>query len=196
MPIPNNCAVCTTTWTVTGSTRPQTITCAITNSSAATAQDIDDVWYAHMFGQTYSIFKAGEMSNAYTLTQTSTTLNRLGLFTQAVTTRAGVGTVANSPPPPQVCVNVKKVTGLSNKKYRGRFFAPAGWVDEGNINVAGHLDSGTVTALQALATATFTHLAAAGMQPVLLHNDATPATTINAWTVQGNTATLRHRKPR
>lgn len=87
----------------------------------------------------------------------------------------GPGLDTDSVPPPNVAMIVAKVTGLSGRRNRGRFFLPA-YVDETNVDNRGRIDNTSINAAQTILDAWMADLEAitvgsvAATNMVVLHS--------------------------
>lgn len=105
-----------------------------------------------------------------------------------------VGTAAAATLTPNVAILWNKTTALGGRRNRGRAFIPPYAPGEGSVDSLGVINSGVVTATQALYDTFFAALVTAEFTPVLFHQSApfTP-TPITAFTMQPLVATQRRR---
>lgn len=188
----------TLSWTMEASDRVQTITCGATNTSSATAADLLSLWDLATWNNSGVPFRPSNLGDGYTIARSTCTLNRGGIITNAETLPGTVGTSSTPVPSPRVVGNVKKVTGRSNRKYRGRFFMPAGYLTESAVHENGSLDSGLLSDLNGDLSTMYTAMATAGsIPPHILHLKTDEvATLVNSFELQPFVATVRHRQPR
>lgn len=108
------------------------------------------------------------------------------------------GSVTDSCVPSNCALLVQKNTALGGRRYRGRFFAPPSFLNEGAVDQSGNIVPANVTALQAQWEAVRSGMVADQMEPVLFHQGASaPAPTpITSFTVQAQIATQRRRMRR
>jgi len=134
------------------------------------------------------------LSDQYTQEGTYVLLSIGGVEQSAFDPDGGAGAVAGAPPSPAISVGVKKQTSYAGKKYRGRFYLPAGYLTEAGIDAAGVIDSSKVSALQGGMDDVRTGMNSLGYPMYLLHSDATAPTPVNALLVRPNVRTQRRRQ--
>jgi len=188
----------TYTWGLTGSDRDQTITCGATNTSGATAADLLDLWQLATEGATDRPFHPDNLHEDYFRKRLAITLNRSGTITSAELVGTVLGTISGSGTYAQVCVNVQKVTGLTNRRYRGRMFPTGGLVARADINESGVIASTPLGILQTNFDNMYADMAGAFfIPPAVLHlKTSEAATPVSSFKVHDSCATIRHRKPR
>jgi len=117
-----------------------------------------------------------------------------GVMQSAFGTVNNPGAVAGAPPSPAIAVGIKKETSYAGKKYRGRFYLPAGFLLEGHISAGGIIDAADVTDIQTQIDNVKADMNAGGYPMYLLHNDATAPTPIDAVIVRSAVRTQRRRQ--
>lgn len=105
------------------------------------------------------------------------------------------GTVTQTPDSPQASLLVRKSTGLAGRKFRGRMYPPA-QVYVNTYDTGGTMTGGTQTEYQAAYSSFLGELEANAGLMMLLHNDSTPPTQVQALIVDPNVATQRRRTGR
>jgi len=132
----------------------------------------------------------------YTFVRTTCTLRVGGDLTVGESLQNSVGTASSGNPLPSNCAFlVKKETGFSSRKLRGRFFMPPFNIGEGDVDHNGVIAGASVTAVQTRLTAFLTALLADSSveRAVVLHGDATDPTTVAGLVLQPKIATQRNR---
>lgn len=81
-----------------------------------------------------------------------------------------VGTLTISTPPSNCAVLVKKQSGVSGRRNRGRMYLPLFNLATSNVDSLGQITPGSVTSRQASWTAFHVAVTASGMPPYILHN--------------------------
>lgn len=156
--------------------------------AASVAQDVNvatstSAWWTSAAASTQYSFESIE----------ATFMDSTGPIT-AIAAVNDVGTTVVATPPSNWCVLVRKTTAFGGRTNRGRIYQPPAQVGEGNVDATGTMLTAQVTALQTRWDDFFTDLAAASLNPVLLHTDpAETPTPILAFTVQALGATQRRR---
>lgn len=108
------------------------------------------------------------------------------------------GSVTDSCVPSNCALLVAKNTALGGRRFRGRFFAPPSFLNEGAVDQSGNIVAANVTALQTQWDAVRSGMVAVQLEPMLFHQGASaPAPTpITSFTVQSQIATQRRRMRR
>lgn len=107
-------------------------------------------------------------------------------------TLAAPGLAGGTPPPPQVCTLIQKVSGLAGRKNRGRMYLPA--VDEGQIGTDGIYLAATLGPLQTFATQFLADLSSSSIPMAILHTSpADTPTPVSSLNVSAKVATQRRR---
>lgn len=88
---------------------------------------------------------------------------------------------------------VRKVTGLSGRKNTGRWYLPAGYLNESQVSPAGVIDGADYTSLQDRIDEFLTNLGTADLVPTVLHSDGSPSTPITSMVLDTQIATQRRR---
>lgn len=92
---------------------------------------------------------------------------------------------------PQNALLVNKLTNFGGRKGRGRLFLPG--ITEGTADESGVIAGGTVAIYQAGFDGFLADMISGGVQPKLLHNDATTPYDITSFAVQSLMATIKAR---
>lgn len=106
--------------------------------------------------------------------------------------QSSAGTIADTPPPPQVATLLRKVTGFAGRQNRGRMYLPA--ISEVSILDTGLWNPVAFADLQSKADGFNQGLAAANVPMYVLHNDpADPPRQVASLEVSQKVATQRRR---
>lgn len=106
------------------------------------------------------------------------------------------GTAGGNAASPQVCALFKKTTGLRGKRFQGRAYIPAGYLDDDDIGISGLIGEPKFTDLQELIDGVLGDIAAAvgPGQIVLFHTHADDAPSpIVGFSLEQTVATQRRR---
>jgi hypothetical protein len=105
-----------------------------------------------------------------------------------------VGTnAAVTQPPPQVAVLVQKRSGLGGRANRGRFYVPAVWIAEADIDNLGNLTTTVFNATQAQWNSFLVNQDTDGYGVWVLHSGFGAPAQVTALNVQRKVATQRRR---
>jgi len=159
-----------------------------------TATEIaDDVYGAAIAGS--SICEAGAMMDDYRFlgvkcAKGTSTGDILGQVLATIT-----GSVSDSCPPSNCALLIHKSTALGGRRYRGRFFAPMAWINEGAVDSVGVVTGSTISSAISRWNEFYDNVLAAELTPVLFHQGAgAPVpTAITGFQVQSQLATQRRR---
>lgn len=190
--IPVQFGIARWSFSLSGDPEPMVFTCGVEGATGVTTQAVSDVCYNAYVGA----FPVGSTDNAYTFNGTSVSFHQPGGMQVATTGPARVGTNSSANPPPNNCaLLVKKVTGFSDRKQRGRFYLPNAYVDEASIDRRGFVVAGSVTTVQGWLNTFFTTLTGGPtvISARILHSDATSPTVISSLQLQSQMATQRRR---
>lgn len=106
------------------------------------------------------------------------------------------GTRSGSPPPSNCAFFARKNTGNAGRKFKGRFYWPAGYLTASGISPTGVIPaSPDLATLQTALTNFLAALTTAQILPVIVHGDdgETPPTVITSFLAQQTIATQRRR---
>jgi hypothetical protein len=105
------------------------------------------------------------------------------------------GSVTDNVPPSNCAVIIKKNTALGGRRYRGRFFLPSIFLNEGAVDPAGNISSSPVGTMQTQWDTFHAALLSNDWEPALFHQGAgAPVpTAISSFTVQSLIGTQRRR---
>jgi hypothetical protein len=132
-------------------------------------------------------------SNSLTLRETRAEWNDGGTMFTAEKSSGQTGELTDGVLPQNCALLVRKNTGLSGRKFRGRNYWPL-VLSEANVNNAGVIDPGNVSDLQDIFDAMYTDINdVTNVSTALLHSDATDPTFITGFSVQNTIATQRRR---
>lgn len=109
----------------------------------------------------------------------------------AVVSVANPGGVSQDQLSPNTSVLIHKQTASGGRKNRGRMFVPG--IGETSVDGSGAIAAGVRTTWEGAMEDLYDGLVAGGLQPVVLHGDATTPTVITSLAVDGRTATQRRR---
>lgn len=187
--IPNNHAIVTQYWTLSGRANPYAVVYGVENDGGDDADilaaDQRGIWLTTMS-------PANQLRVGYSLAGCRVLLRTTGgvLLTGEVdTVTAGTASVANAPPP-NVAILVTKRTGLAGPTHRGRFYLPAGLANEGEIDQAGIISDAT---LQTRANSLLAAFTSSVTPLVILHSTAEAPTPVTSLLVRSLLATQRRR---
>lgn len=110
-------------------------------------------------------------------------------------THTTAGTRTTSPPPSNCALFVRKTSGAVGRRYKGRFYFPAGFLKADDVSPTGAIEpSSALPTLQTRMAATYTALVEVPAPPVINHSIApfTP-TPVISFAVQPVIATQRRR---
>jgi len=187
MVIPELFAHISILWAGSGLPRGAATTFGVANvtdqTAAQVASDVADAWTASTL-----------MGNLSSLIQTTTVRVKLGPnndgpFTDG--TMSIFGGAATTVASPQVAYLCKKTTGFGGRRSRGRFFLPG--VLEANVDAAGVVTSGVVSAINTDLAALLAELSSRDVPMVLLHDDPGVPYAVTSLVCDGRVATQRRR---
>lgn len=144
-----------------------------------------DAWGGHMAG--------GALGSTYTITAyVSENVDAIDEIIVAV-----VGTDTAAHVSSNVSVIAKKTSAFRGRSKRGRMYLPGGYLPENQVDSGGNIDDGQVSDIQDNLDAVLTDMVAAGYEPVLFHDEASPdsanPTTLSAIRVEPMVGTQRRR---
>jgi hypothetical protein len=190
--IPSGYTLNTLTFAVTGSLIPQTITCLTTSVPfGSVATDLSE-WETSML-DTGKPFESASLADMYTVIASSSLKNAGGVLTSAVNALSLPGTGTWEPPSSNTPCIIAKRTALAGPSHRGRMFAPAGILDDGNVNANGIINAGYLAVVQGNFNAAFTRMVTVGLQPVIGHGASPTPTACTSFTVTPLVGTFRRR---
>jgi hypothetical protein len=163
-------------WSLLGD--PQPIVCTFGMSGEVTGPDLENIcddWLA--------VFPATTMSSSYTFMGASSTTGPSGSGEQYDAARSVIGSVGTSPPASNSALGVRKNTSRGGRKGKGRWFLPAGYLVESDIDALGNISAAVVNGLQTKIN-TFGNTIVSDGPMVLLHADPSESPTpVNSMTV-------------
>lgn len=194
--IPLGFHIWSATFTVTGSTHNNVITCGGRNAGFLTAASINTAWRSGMAG-TGAPLLPGAIPTGWTWVESKVLANIGGLLYTDVNTTIVAGAGASTPPPMNTALIVKKECGISGRPYQARFFAPPA-IQESTVDAAGQLTGPSLSAIQSFWTAGYNNLQTLLLDPVIIHDPALGLipTKITAFTVKGRLGTIGRRMRR
>lgn len=188
--LPNGYLTATLIWDHAGDPDPYTVTLAATDDTThnATSQAvaISGLWTA-------GFSAAANMTVGYTFRGVDVKLMRAGVETEGLATVNVAGTYAVGAAPQNVALLVKKNTGLTGRKNRGRAYLPPCYVDEGGINDNGIILAATLTTLNTRLATFYTAMIANLNSLVILHSDGSTPTGLASFVLEAQVATQRRR---
>ncbi len=179
MIIPGSHGVARLKWQAAGDPDPHMITIGLNHDNTVStdpsgiAADVRDAWASSV--------PINALSNLYTFLGVDVTLGPVpgdGPTGGAIANTVGTST---APVLPSNCsLLVAKITALGGRKFRGRFYMPAGFLAEVNVGHDGAIVSATLTGFQGYMDAFVAALVAKPsiVGPVLLHGETTPPSTV------------------
>lgn len=184
---------------LTGDPEEQSVTFDFYDPNAVpiTPDQLAQVIYTAWVG-TGKMFVPANVSNTLTAVRVDLVVWREEDVPQKIGTYSAntAGTRSSSPPPSNCAFFVRKYTGNAGRKYKGRFYWPAGYMVGADISAVGSITASPgLATLQTQLNNFFTALDTAGITPVIVHNDnnATPPTPITSFIGQQIIATQRRR---
>lgn len=191
--IPNGYSLATLTFGVTGGTRVYQTTLGVLPQISLTAAQQNAALRSGMTSTGFAA-NAANIFVGFSLNETKILYRNLGgILISDIDTTPVIGTKTGSALPVNTSVIVRKVTSFAGKKYRGRLLYPPVFWDESAVNSTGNNVGGTFASYQTIWNNTYTALVGAGLQPVLLHSDSTPPTTINSFSLVNRIGTIGKR---
>ena len=184
------------TFTCTGSTHNNVVTCAGKNAGYLTAPSINTVWRT-AFTSSGRPFNAAAIAAGWSMVETKTLANIGGILYTDINSTVINGSGVSSPPPMNTAILVRKDTGFSGRPYQARLFSPP-FVLEANVDAAGGIAGGNLTTLQAIWLAAYNDLQTALLDPCIIHAPSTGLipTKISGFTVKGRLGTIGRRMRR
>lgn len=134
------------------------------------------------------------LSNEYTFVGAYVIINIGGVEQAAQFDVNEAGTRSSAVPSPACALCVKKQTSYAGKRYRGRFFLPAGWLTEAELSPAGVIDTSWLTPIQGFCDDLLTAMSGDGYPMYLLHTDGGTPTPVNALLARNKVRTQRRRQ--
>jgi len=197
MGLKNNEAICSVTWTPNEGGPPLTITMGVTNSAGgADAATLNTVWQDSIMDDPDGLLHPSRCDSSYTFANFKCLRMVGGVMTSDEIIDTTPGTLDAVSVPVTCCINVKKVTGLAARKYRGRVFVPSAYLTNDNVIESGQLVVDAITDFQTASGVWYNAMAVLGsIQPAILHlKTAEAATPVTGFHIQPTISTLRHRK--
>lgn len=196
MPLKDQEAYCTAQFQLAGSQHTSVITCGLSNFAGESANAVELAWRTAL-AATGRPFELSNILVGWTFAKTTALVNNAGVETYFETVINAAGTKVGQGVPTNGAVLVQKNTGIVGRKYRGRMYVPPFYFIEGDVDMAGVINSTPLTAYRALWAATFTELAADLHEPCILHLDTAEARTLcTSLTVSNLLASQRRRMRR
>lgn len=197
--IPPGYNVYSATFNVSGSTHNVTITCAATNGGLTLPTNMLAQWITAFTGSNRP-FHTAQMATGYELVYQKLIANVGGTLLTADSVVKTIGAGTTTPPPMNTATLVNKVTGIAGRRYRGRMFSPP-FISESNVDAAGTIAAGALSALQTLWNNAYTDLTVNAnpileLDPVLLHGNGDPPTPITSFQVSQRIGTIGRRMRR
>jgi len=194
----NNEILASITWQPGEGGPPLAITMGLTNVSGATAHDICVLWQDSVMSNTDLLLHPDNLDDDYSFEKFKVLLMRGGVLTSDEIVDSSGGTRNVHSVPVRNCVNLKKVTGLAARRYRGRCFVPSGYLADTEVTEAGVITDDALANLQTLADNWWSRLSVTNsLHPAILHlKTAEAATAVSSFKIQRTVSTIRHRQQR
>ena len=168
--LPNGYSRWVPTFTLDGSVKIFQTVFMVSNGTNTTAADVDTMMRT-CFAGTGTPFAAASMYIGFTLAKSEAWFASGGDVFYHLNEAPIVGTKAGSNASPiNTSTLIKKNTGLSGKRYRGRHMLPNLTVAENGISQAGIIDTGSLAAIQTLWTTAFAAITATNSDLFLGHS--------------------------
>ena len=192
--IPIGFGLCRYQWQLQGS--PKIINCTIgfsvgsSTTALQCAQQMDTDFLS-------TVGLAANLTIGYNILPTQVTVNFTGGPPETAEAGLAVPTTANAPAmPPQVALLGRKNTAPGGRKFKGRRYLPACFMQEALVSATGALDAAAQAVIQTRLSAFQAAVSARSRSLYLLHSPQTPSllpTVIASLTLQPLVATQRDR---
>lgn len=189
--IPAGYGLATALFSVTGRTKWYSTAWGYSFAGDASTDNTEDIWDA--ITTTGTLFKNTSMSTQYAI-------EGLRLRQQGDPNEYSFeklthiqGTAALNPPSPNVSVLIRKISGLSGKKHRGRLYLPPFNETEADIDVNGLMTTTQTDIITGWAEGMRGNLEGSGFPMVILHHGAGAPTAVSALSCERLVATQRRR---
>lgn len=163
--IPTGFGMAIASWQQAGDTAPFHVTWGFTDDNATAPNTIA----ANMATRMLVPSAAGNMAVGTTFTGVVVYINRGGTILRGDGPASTAGTNAVTPPASAIALIVKKRTNTIGKRYRGRFYFPAGFLNRLDVDANGVILAATITTLQTRFNAWLAAEIATVFDPVLIH---------------------------